>query len=220
MPELKIKHLGVQPYEPIWQQMLAFTNERTETTPDELWLVNHPSVYTLGLAGKAEHLLNPTSIPLVKTDRGGQITWHGLGQLVVYPLLNLRRNQLGVRDLVTLLETSVIDYLASLGIAAYADPKAPGVYLQESERVSPAQAGAKIAALGLKIRKGCSYHGLSFNFTCDLSAFNQINPCGYAGLKVARLADLAPDLSYEQMQQGYLKQLLAHLKPTSVSYLT
>lgn len=211
MPQLEVKHLGVQAYEEVWQQMLNFTNQRTETTPDELWLVNHPSVYTLGLAGKPEHLLTATDIPVVKTDRGGQITWHGPGQLVAYPLLNLKRNNLGVRQLVTLLEKSVIDYLASLGISAYADPNAPGVYLSEGDLVSPQLAGAKIAALGLKIRKGCSYHGLSFNFTCSLEAFNQINPCGYAGLKVARLADLTPSLSYEQMQQGYLNQLLASL---------
>lgn len=204
--ELNLRFLGVQAYEPIWQQMQEFTQQRSAETVDEIWVLEHPSVFTLGQAGKPEHLLNPGAIPIVKVDRGGQVTWHGPGQLIVYLLLDVRRLGFNVRDLINLIEQSLIGYLASLGIEAQARPDAPGVYLTQAP-----YAGAKIAALGLKIRKGCSLHGLSFNLTCSLDAFQLINPCGYAGMQVARLQDLKPELSFAQAQLGYLHELLKRL---------
>lgn len=213
--QLKIKHLGQQPYLPVWQQMQAFTNQRDETTADELWVVEHDSVFTQGQAGKAEHILNAGDIPVVKVDRGGQVTWHGPGQLVIYLLLDVRRINYGVRHLVNLIEESLVEYLASLGIKAQARADAPGVYLQEGK-----QAGAKIAALGLKIRRGCSFHGLSFNLTCDLNAFQRINPCGYAGMQVARLADLVPNISFIQTQDALLEILIRRLGHTHITHCT
>lgn len=203
---LFIRQLGRQAYEPVWQQMRAFTEQRTADTPDELWVVEHDSVFTQGQAGKAEHLLNPGDIPVVKVDRGGQVTWHGPGQLVVYLLLDVKRLSYGVRDLVNLIEQSLVEYLADLGIIACARPDAPGVYLQEGP-----QAGAKIAALGLRIRKGCSFHGLSFNVNCSLEAFQRINPCGYAGMAVARLVDLVPDIKFESTRDDLLRILVRRL---------
>jgi len=163
--------------------MQAFTAARNESTPDELWLLEHPPVYTQGQAGKPEHVLNPGAIPIVQIDRGGQVTYHGPGQLVAYLLLDLKRRKLGVRDLVRRMEQSVIDLLADYGIESYGKVDAPGVYVQR-EGVE-----AKIAALGLRIRNGYSYHGLSFNVNMDLEPFSRINPCGYAGLAVTQLAD-------------------------------
>lgn len=210
---LKVKFLGQQPYTPIWQQMQAFTESRDAKTVDELWVVEHDSVFTQGQAGKAEHLLNPGNIPIVKVDRGGQVTWHGPGQLVIYLLLDVRRINYGVRHLVNLIEESLVEYLASLNIAAEARPDAPGVYIKEGK-----QAGAKIAALGLKIRKGCSFHGLSFNLTCELDAFQRINPCGYAGMQVARLVDLVPNISFKQAQDALLQILIGRLGHTDIIY--
>lgn len=167
-------------YVPVWERMQAFTASRDAHTADELWLLAHKPVFTQGQAGKPEHLLLPGDIPVVQIDRGGQITYHGPGQLVVYLLIDVRRSGLGVRELVEQIENSVIDVLAGFGIHAESQRKAPGVYVN----------GAKIAALGLRIRQGCSYHGLSFNIDMDLSPFRRINPCGYAGLEVAQLRDL------------------------------
>lgn len=211
---LKIRLLGQQPYQPVWQSMQDFTANRDETTADELWVVQHDSVFTQGQAGKAEHLLNPGDIPVLKVDRGGQVTWHGPGQLVIYLLLDVRRINYGVRHLVNLIEESLIEYLASLGVAAEARPDAPGVYLQEGSL-----AGAKIAALGLKIRRGCSFHGLSFNINCDLSPFQRINPCGYAGMPVARLIDLVPKVTFQQAQDALLAILIRRLGHTQIIYL-
>lgn len=168
--------------------MRAFTDARGPDTPDELWLLEHPPVFTLGQAGRPEHLLAPGDIPVVQSDRGGQATYHGPGQLVAYLLLDLRRAGLGVKRLVNLLEQSAIDLLARRGIAAAARPDAPGVYVD----------GAKIAALGLRVRQGCSYHGLSLNVAMDLEPFGRINPCGYAGLRIVQLADLCPDADLER----------------------
>lgn len=182
-PPVLVRFLGLQPYESTWQAMQAFTAARGENTPDEIWLLEHPPVYTQGQAGKPEHLLNPGQIPVVQIDRGGQVTYHGPGQLVAYVLLDLKRRKLGVRDLVRRLEQSVIDLLAGYGITAYGKVDAPGVYVTQGE------GEAKIAALGLRIRNGCCYHGLSFNVRMDLSPFHHINPCGYAGLAVTQLAD-------------------------------
>ncbi|MES9870228.1 MAG: lipoyl(octanoyl) transferase LipB [Sedimenticola sp.] len=181
---IHLRHLGVQAYTPVWQQMQAFTDRRDRQTDDEIWLVEHPPVYTLGQAGKPEHLLEPGDIPVVKSDRGGQVTYHGPGQLVAYILLDLRRAGLGVRQLVTLIEQSIIDLLAGYGIESEARSDAPGVYVN----------GSKIAALGLRVRRGCSFHGLSLNVNMDLEPFSRINPCGYPGLQVTQLADLGgPD---------------------------
>lgn len=167
----------------MWQSMTDFTNQRTPDTPDELWLVEHPPVFTQGQAGKPEHLLLPGEIPVVQTDRGGQVTYHGPGQLVAYPLLDLRRIKMGVRDLVTAIEQTIVATLAVYGIEAYPKPDAPGVYV----------AGNKIASLGLRVRRGCSFHGLALNVDMDLAPFQRINPCGYAGLAMTQMRDLLPE---------------------------
>lgn len=177
---LVLKPLGLRDYQDTWQAMRDFTESRDESTPDELWLLEHAPVYTLGLNGNPAHLLRATGIPVVKTDRGGQVTYHGPGQLVAYLLADLKRNQLGVRSLVSLLENAVIGLLRQYGIASAARPDAPGVYVD----------GRKIASVGLRVRRGCSYHGLSLNVDMDLAPFSAINPCGYAGLEVTSLVEL------------------------------
>jgi lipoyl(octanoyl) transferase len=179
-PALLVRCRGLSDYSAAWAEMRAFTDERTQDTPDELWLLQHPPVFTLGQAGRAEHLLDPGEIPVIQTDRGGQVTYHGPGQLVAYLLVDLRRVGLGVKGLVRLLEGAVIGLLAGYGIEAEARADAPGVYV----------AGAKIASLGLRVRRGCSYHGLSLNVDMDLTPFLRINPCGYPGLAVTQLVDL------------------------------
>ncbi len=171
-------------YEPVFKAMQEFTAQRDANTKDEIWLLNHKPVFTQGQAGKAEHILVPGDIPVVQIDRGGQVTYHGPGQLVAYLLLDVRRSALGVRDLVERIESSIIDVLAGFGIDSESQRKAPGVYVNN----------AKIAALGLRIRNGCSYHGLSFNIAMDLSPFSRINPCGYAGMQVTQLCDLVPSM--------------------------
>jgi lipoyl(octanoyl) transferase len=176
-----VRRLGLADYESVWREMQAFTAGRNPDTPDELWLVEHPPVYTLGIAAKAEHLPRiDQGIPIVKSDRGGQITYHGPGQVVIYTLLDLRRRRLGVRALVRKLERAVIELLAEHGVSATGLEDAPGVYVD----------GSKVAALGLRIRKGCAYHGLSLNVDMDLSPFDAINPCGYPGLLVTQTRDL------------------------------
>jgi lipoyl(octanoyl) transferase len=198
---LRIKRLDRVEYEPTWQAMQAFTASRQPDTPDELWIVEHPPVYTLGQAGKAEHVLQDVGIPIVKIDRGGQVTYHGPGQVVIYLLLDLARLKIKVRELVTAIEQAVIDFLATYNIIAERRDGAPGVYVGD----------AKIAALGLKIKNGCSYHGLSLNVDMDLSPFAAINPCGYAGLKVIQTKDLnmplTPAEAGEQLSQYLLMQL-------------
>jgi len=175
-----IRHLGLAAYEPTWRAMQRLTDERTDETADEIWFVEHPPVFTLGLNASREHLLNTGDIDIVQIDRGGQVTYHGPGQLVVYPLLNLRRLKLGVRDLVVALENAVIDYAAEHGVTAAGSRQAPGVYVD----------GAKLASIGLRIRRGASYHGMSLNVSMDLQPFERINVCGYQGLRVTRLNDL------------------------------
>jgi lipoyl(octanoyl) transferase len=174
---LIFRHLGLCDYVPVWRAMQQFTDSRTEETSDELWLVEHPPVYTQGRAGKAEHVLAPGDIPIVQVDRGGQVTFHGPGQLVAYPLINLRRRKLGVRAFVNCIEQAIIDVLGRFDVAGERREGAPGIYVD----------GEKIAALGLRIRKGCSYHGLSFNIAMDLEPFSRINPCGFEGLNVVDL---------------------------------
>lgn len=186
MPNEKIlvRDLGLQSYVPMWQAMREFTQKRQPDTVDELWLLQHEAVYTLGQAGDPQHVLAAGDIPIVKTDRGGQVTYHGPGQLVAYLLLDLRRHKLGVRQLVTLIEKSVINLLKNYSIDAAARPDAPGVYV----------AGEKIAALGLRIKKGCSYHGLSLNVAMDLEPFSRINPCGFEDLAVTSMQSLLSTL--------------------------
>lgn len=199
---LVVRRLGRKPYREVWEAMKEFTDSRTETAPDECWLVEHDPVFTQGQAGKPEHILFPSSIPVVRTDRGGQVTYHGPGQLVAYCLVDLRRAGLGVREFVSRLEESVIRMLAGYGIAAERQPGAPGVYVE----------GAKIASLGLRVRKGCTYHGVSINVDMDLSPFRQINPCGYAGLKVTQLSCLLPvPPSLDEAGQGLLRELVGIL---------
>jgi lipoyl(octanoyl) transferase len=181
---LLFRRLGRRDYIPVFEAMRTFTEARAADTLDELWWVEHPPVFTLGLAGKDEHLLAPGDIPVVQVDRGGQVTYHGPGQVVVYCLLDVRRLGFSVRKLVTALERSVIDLLAAHGVAAHARPEAPGVYVGD----------AKVAALGLRLRQGRSYHGLSLNVAMDLEPFSRINPCGYPGLRVIQLRDLGVDL--------------------------
>lgn len=179
-PTLIVRNLGIQDYQHVWHNMQAFTDNRTVDTPDEIWLVQHPSVFTQGQAGKPEHLLQRTDIPVVQSDRGGQITYHGLGQQIMYVLIDIKRHEnLNVRQLVTALEQSVVKTLADYGIEGYPKPDAPGVYID----------GKKICSLGLRIRHGRSFHGLAFNINMDLTPFHQINPCGYAGLEMCQLAD-------------------------------
>lgn len=194
--ELHWRELGLQPYEPVWRAMQAFTDDRHDGTPDEIWSVQHPPVFTLGQAGKPEHVLAPGDIPIVPVDRGGQVTYHGPGQLVLYPLLDLRRLGLGVRELVTLIEQALIDVLADHGVEAQRQDGAPGVYVGE----------AKIAALGLRVRRGRSFHGLSFNIDMDLEPFGRINPCGFAGLQVTQLSAFC-ETTPEAVRDRLLRQL-------------
>lgn len=197
MPKLpQPVYLGFRDYEATLTAMREFTEIRDETTPDQLWLLQHPPVYTLGLNGNAAHLLHPSDTPLIRTDRGGQITWHGPGQLVVYPLLDLRRNGLGIRDLIDGLQQAVTGLLKQYGIRAVTRPGAPGVYVEER----------KIAFLGLRVRRGCCYHGLSLNVNNDLAPFAATNPCGYPGLEVISLASLGIETRPEQVAAALVLQ--------------
>ncbi|MBC6942123.1 MAG: lipoyl(octanoyl) transferase LipB [Xanthomonadales bacterium] len=192
-----VRRLGRQPYVPVWQAMQAFTASREADTPDELWLLQHEPVFTLGQAGKWEHVLLPGDIQVVAVDRGGQVTYHGPGQIVAYPLLDLRRLRLGVRELVCRIEQAVIDTLAEWNVVAVRRAGAPGVYVGE----------AKIAALGLRVRRGCTLHGLAFNIDMDLEPFRRINPCGYQGLAVTQLADLGGPGSLARVEEVLLAEL-------------
>ncbi|HET9579078.1 MAG TPA: lipoyl(octanoyl) transferase LipB [Usitatibacter sp.] len=191
------RRLGLVAYEPTWRAMQAFTSRRDESTADQLWLVEHPPVFTLGLAGRREHLLAPGDIPVVPTDRGGQVTYHGPGQAVVYLLLDLRRRRLGVRDLVSRIEQGAIDLLARHGVEGVRRAGMPGVYVGE----------AKIAAIGLRVARGCSYHGVALNVDMDLEPFTRIDPCGYPGLAATQLADLGVRDSIGAVQQGLAETL-------------
>lgn len=207
---IQIRQLGLQPYEPISQAMHDFTDTRDESTADEIWLVEHERVFTQGQAGKAEHVLVPGDIPVIQSDRGGQVTYHGPGQQVMYVLLNLKRRKLGVRELVTILEQTVVNTLAELGIEAYPRADAPGVYVD----------GRKICSLGLRIRKGCSFHGLALNIDMDLSPFLRINPCGYAGLEMTQVSSLRPGVLPEDVQPLLISSFIALLNNPSVKYIT
>ena len=210
MSVLRVRELGLVPYQPAWQAMQQFTNERGPDTPDEIWLLEHPPVFTQGQAGKAEHVLLPGDIPVVQVDRGGQVTYHGPGQMIAYLLLDVRRSGLGVRELVSCMERSLIGLLAEYGVEAYAKPDAPGVYV----------GAAKIASLGLRIRNGRSFHGLALNVDMDLDPFRRINPCGYAGLAMTQLRDLAGTIDFAEVRAALVRQLLAQLGYAEYETLT
>ena len=207
--KILVRHLGLQPYEPVSQAMHEFTDSRDDTTPDEIWLVEHLPVFTQGQAGKAEHLLMTGDIPVIQSDRGGQVTYHGPGQQVMYVLLNLKRRKLGVRELVTLLEQTVVNTLAEYGIEAHPRADAPGVYVGEM----------KICSLGLRIRKGCSFHGLALNINMDLTPFQRINPCGYAGMEMTQMRQWVDTATPENIRPVLLKNMLALLNNPPHEYI-
>ena len=207
---LIIRQLNQMDYTKVWQAMQNFTDNRGEHDADELWFVEHPPVFTQGQAGKEEHLLMPGDIPVVKVDRGGQVTYHGPGQQVVYFMIDLKRKKIGVRQLVTLIENGIVAALADFNINAYAKADAPGVYVNEK----------KIASLGLRVRKGCSFHGLALNVNMDLSPFLRINPCGYAGLEMIQTCDLQGPSSVIETGKVLEKHLIKLLDASTVRYQT
>ncbi|MCG6397884.1 lipoyl(octanoyl) transferase LipB [Vibrio alginolyticus] len=208
--QLVVKRLGRQDYEPVWKAMHEFTDQRTEETRDEVWLVEHNPVFTQGQAGKAEHLITTGDIPVVQSDRGGQVTYHGPGQLVAYFLINLRRKKLGVRDLVTTIENLVINTLKAYNIDSAARPDAPGVYV----------AGKKICSLGLRIRKGCSFHGLALNVNMDLTPFLRINPCGYEGMEMVQVSQFGGPDNVEAVEKQLIEELVTLLDYEQVEFST
>jgi len=195
--ELLCRDLGLIEYEETWSRMKDLTQTRDSSVRDEIWLLQHPSLFTQGQAGKAEHLLTPGDIPVIQTDRGGQITYHGPGQLVIYTMIDLKRAKMGVRDLVNALENSIVNTLTHYHIQAYPKPDAPGVYVDEK----------KIASLGLRVRRGCSFHGLALNVDMDLSPFDRINPCGYQGLQMVDMARLNKEVSFSHVAVQLVNQL-------------
>lgn len=202
---LLVRKLGLTPYMPVWEAMRQFTDARGPDTPDELWLLEHEPVYTQGLAGRPEHVLTPGDIPVIQTDRGGQVTYHGPGQLVAYPLVDLNRAGIGIRTLVHRIEEAVIRFLDGHGVAAETRDGAPGVYV----------AGAKIASIGMKVRRARTYHGLAFNIDMDLEPFARINPCGFAGLNMTQLSDYLPGASVDAAGNGvarHLRDLLGYVR--------
>ncbi len=207
---LVVRQLGRYSYVPVWQAMQHFTDHRNEQTRDEIWIVEHDKVFTQGQAGKEEHLLMPGDIPVVKVDRGGQVTYHGPGQMVVYVLLDLKRRKIGIRELVTHIENAIIATLKHYDIEAAAKADAPGVYVD----------GKKIASLGLRVRKGCTFHGLALNVDMDLSPFSRINPCGYAGLEMIQCRDFATPEQLAPIEQQLISHLSSLLQASDVSYTT
>lgn len=207
--QLIIRQLGQQPYSDTLTAMREFTYQRTRDTSDEIWLVEHPAVYTQGKIGKPEHLLAQTAIPVVQSDRGGQITYHGPGQQIMYVLIDLHRKKVNVRELVSGLEQSVINTLNHFNISSYARKDAPGVYVEQQ----------KICSLGLRIHKGCSFHGLALNINMDLSPFESINPCGYAGLTMTQIRHFVPEITVETVQPILIKQFSELLNYTQLSYM-
>lgn len=193
----RVRELGRQAYEPVWRAMQRFTDARGEHTEDEIWMVEHDPVFTLGQAGKPEHVLAPGDIPVIHVDRGGQVTYHGPGQIVAYPLFDLKRMKVGVREYVNRIEQAIIDTAAEWNIHAGRKEGAPGVYV----------AGAKVAALGIRVRRGCTFHGLAFNIGMDLEPFHRINPCGYQGLEVTNLSDLGGPSGMDAVKPVLLEKL-------------
>lgn len=204
-----VRWLGTQDYVSCWQDMQQFTNQRNSDTTDEVWLLEHEPVFTQGQNGKAEHILNPGHIPVVQTDRGGQVTYHGPGQLMIYVLIDLKRKQFNVRDFVTRLEQTIVDFLADYGIQAVAKREAPGVYVE----------GKKICSIGLRVRKGSTYHGIAFNISNDLSPFNSINPCGFTDLKMTSLKDLGGPSNTLIVGTKLMHYLSKNLGYTNAEYL-
>lgn len=212
---ITVRYLGMREYEETFAAMREFTEKRSSETPDEVWLLEHPHVFTQGKAGKKEHILNSGNVPIVQTDRGGQVTYHGPGQLIIYPLIDLRRNNLGVKKFVNLLEKTVVDTLADYGISAHARDDAPGIYITDS--------GAKICSLGLRIKKGCSYHGLALNITTDLSYFKRINPCGYKNLQLVNLTELVASkntIKSEELNDKVIAHLAKNFGYTQMTQTT
>ncbi|MFT5163823.1 MAG: lipoyl(octanoyl) transferase [Alteromonadaceae bacterium] len=207
---LVIRNLGRYAYVPVWQAMQDLTDKRNENTPDEIWVVEHDPVFTQGQAGKEEHLLFPGDIEVVKVDRGGQVTYHGPGQIVVYVLLNLKRRKIGIRELVTHIENAIINTLKHYDIIAAAKPDAPGVYVD----------GKKIASLGLRVRKGCTFHGLALNVDMDLEPFSRINPCGYAGLEMIQCRDFTSSEALAPIEQQLVSHLSDLLQASELIYTT
>lgn len=203
---LVVRQLNQKDYTTVWQAMQHFTDNRDKDTLDEVWLVEHPAVFTQGQAGKEEHLLAPGNIPIVKVDRGGQVTYHGPGQQVLYVLVNLKRRKIGVRQLVTLIENCIIDSLADYNVTAVAKADAPGVYID----------GKKVASLGLRVRKGCSFHGLALNVKMDLSPFHLINPCGYAGLEMVQTSDLNGPNNILEAGESLIKHIASLLHSNTI----
>ncbi|OGV30212.1 MAG: octanoyltransferase [Legionellales bacterium RIFCSPHIGHO2_12_FULL_35_11] len=193
-----IRQLGVKPYSDVWQEMRNFTSARNANTIDELWLTEHPPVYTQGQAGKAEHILNPTNIEIIQTDRGGQVTYHGPGQLVAYVLMDLHKNKLGIKSMICKLEQALINLLATYNIKASRKEKAPGVYVD----------GNKIASIGLRVKNGCTYHGVALNVAMDLTPFSGINPCGYKELKMTQILDFDPTVNIKNANHRFIEQFL------------
>lgn len=207
---LIIRDLGVVDYTETWQRMQQFTDNRDDSTVDEIWLLEHPPVFTQGQAGKEEHLLFPGDIPVVKVDRGGQVTYHGPGQLVAYVLLDIKRRKIGVRELVTMIEQVIVGALAAHNVNAYARPDAPGVYVDE----------AKVASLGLRVRKGCTFHGLALNVAMDLAPFSRINPCGYAGMRMVQASELGGPNTIATAKQEISRQFISQLKISELTEVT
>ena len=210
MTPLEVKQLGMRDYADVWQMMQDYTDSRDEHSPDQLWCLEHMPVFTQGQAGKEEHLLATGDIPVIQVDRGGQVTYHGPGQLVLYTLIDIRRLKISVRDLVTSIEDAVIDVLAEVGIKAHSDRDAPGVYTE---------AGEKICSVGLRIRRGKSFHGLALNVAPDLSPFERINPCGYAGLRVTSMAKLGVNTTVEAVSETLVNALTRRLGYNSAEWL-
>ena len=198
--KLIIRLLTQQPYQSTWQAMQAFTQQRDQRTPDELWLLQHPPVFTQGLAGKPEHVLNPHNIPIVQTDRGGQVTYHGPGQLVGYTLFDMQRLELNTRSMVEQVEQAVINLLAEYAIQAHGDRDAPGVYVNN----------AKICSIGLRVKRHCSYHGIALNVNMDLTPFSYINPCGFKGLQMAQISDTVPNITVAEVAQQIVPFFISH----------
>jgi len=208
MANLIVRSLGGQPYLETWEAMKSFTAGRDDSVADELWCLQHPRVYTQGQAGKAEHILAPGDIPVIMVDRGGQVTYHGPGQLVVYLMINLTRKKLGVRSLVDEIEQAIVRTLAGMGVESAPRPDAPGVYVGES----------KIASLGLRVRRGCSFHGLALNVDMDMEPFQRINPCGYAGMAMCQVSDFVPGVALADVQQRLSEELVSGLAHQNVEF--
>ena len=199
---VKIKHLGFSEYEPVWRAMQEFTDSRDKDTTDEIWTVEHPPVFTQGQAGKAEHILAAGDIPVIQVDRGGQVTYHGPGQIVIYPLIDLKRHKMGIKALVHGIEEAIIQTLSQYDVYAQRRENAPGVYVE----------GKKVASLGLRVRKGCTFHGLAFNIRMDLEPFSRINPCGFLGLEVVQLSEFVHNVDFLQVQNELVDNLCNNLK--------